>query len=387
MNFKADKGIFKNRWSIILISVVVIGLIYLGYTKFFGAKQAPAMPMPQVKVMKVIKRDTPITYEYVGEVIAKNEVQIRTRVSGNLVNKMVEGGATVKAGQPLFQIDQRIYRSAMYSAQANLSQAEIAYGNAKLDTKRYKMLVEQGAISAQTYDTAVASEGQYASIVEANRANLQQTIDDLKDTTVTAPFDGRIDVNDIAVGTFVTAGQTVLASISSLNPVFVRFSISEREYLQLSKSGIISTNPDFGKDLTLILSDGYEYPHKGTIEQVDKGIGTETGNLVMKANFPNDEGFLLPGMFARIVTEGEVKKDAILIPQKAVQQLLDKNLVTVVNAEGKVEQRSITVGHKVGSLWVIESGLTENDVVIIEGFEKVKQGSEVNAVTVDESQI
>ena len=384
---KENKTIFKQRWFIILVSLCVIGFIYLGYTRFTAMKQAPPAGVPQVKAMKVIKRDTAMVYEFVGEIIAKNEVQIRTRVSGNLINKMVEGGSVVKVGQPLFQIDQRMYRSAVYSAQANLSQAEIAYGNAKKDSQRYKMLVDKGAISGQAYDTAVTSEGQYSSIVEANRASLQQALDELNDTTVTAPFDGRIDVNDIAVGTFVGSGQTVLATISSIDPVFVRFSMSEKEYLSLSRKGLISSNTDFGKTLTLVLSDGQEYTYKGSIEQIDRGLGSETGNLVMKATFSNSEGLLLPGMFARVKTDGETKLGAILIPQKAVQQLLDQNMVTIVNSEGKAEQRRVKTGSKVGSLWLIEEGLTENDIVIVEGFEKAKSGNPVDVVTIDESQL
>ncbi len=347
------------------------------------SRQAATAPAAvEVKAMQVMQQDTLVTYEFVGQVIAKNEVQIRARVSGNIVGKMVNGGATVSEGQPLFQLDQRPYTAALATAQATLAQSEATLSNSHLDTLRYQKLAAQQAIAQQVADTAMSVERQNAAVVAANRARVQAAADDLSDTLIVASFSGRIDVNDLAVGNFVQAGQTVLATMSSVDPVFVQFSMSENEYLRMANTGRNASSPDWGSNLKLVLSDGSEYPLTGQIEQVDRGLAQDTGTLTMKATFANPQKILIPGMFARIVAQGETRQGALLVPQRAVQQLLGKTFVTVVGPDNKAESRPVTMGPRVGALWVVDEGLTAADKVVVEGFLKTPPGTVMNVTMI-----
>ena len=339
------------------------------------SREAAQPPRVDVKAMQVLQQDTTVTYEYVGQVEAKNEVQIKARVSGNLVTKMVQGGATVAEGQPLFQIDRRQYESALLAAQATLSQSEATLTNAKLEAMRYRRLAEQNAVSQQALQSVLTAEKQNSAVVEANRARLQQAQDDLNDTLITAAFSGRVDVNDLSIGSFVQSGATVLATISSVEPILVRFSMSENEYLRFAQLGRGVTPEEWGRELTLILSDGSRYPLAGKIEQVGRGLTQDTGTLTMKAVFENPQKLLMPGMFARIQAPGELRQKALLIPQRAVQQLLGKTFVTIVAEGDKSEMRPVKMGPRVGNLWVVEEGLTASDRIVVEGFVKAPPGT------------
>jgi membrane fusion protein, multidrug efflux system len=370
-----------TRWSkYYTFWLTVIGLLTVMTGCGRQAAQAPAAV--EVKAMQVIQRDTTVTYEFVGQVIAKNEVQIRARVSGNIVGKMVSGGAVVSEGQPLFQIDRRQYESALLSAQSTLAQSEATLANSRLDAMRYQKLASRQAIAQQVVDTAMAVVRQNAAVVEANRARVQAAADDLNDTLIVAPLSGRIDVNDLATGNFVQSGTTVLATMSSVDPVFVQFSMSENEYLRLAQLGRGAGTAEWGNSLKLVLSDGSQYPYPGRIEQVDRSLAQNTGTLTMKAVFDNPEKILIPGMFARAVAQGEVRQGALLVPQRAVQQLLGKTFVTIVGPDNKAESRPVKMGPRVGGMWVVEEGLTTADRIVVEGFLKTPPGTLMNATMI-----
>jgi len=362
-----------------LKNVSYLGLT-IGLTAFLiaGCGSRPVAQMPtqvvEVKAIQVMQKDTPITYEYVGEVQAKEEVKLQAKVSGNIVGKMVNGGAMVHKGQPLFQIDQRQCYADLLSAKAQLAQAESALGNSRLDTMRYKKLAQQDAIAQQIVDTQIANERQNAAVVAANRAMVQRAEANLQDTLIVSPINGRVDINDLSIGSFVQAGATIIATISSVDPVFVQFSMSENEYLKLSKMGNKTVSSALGNNLKLILSDGSPYPLTGHIEQVDRGLAENTGTMTLKAVFSNPHKILVPGMFARIIAQGEMRKGALLIPQRAVQQLLDKNFVTVVGKGDKAELRPVKLGTKIGNLCLVEEGLSPNDRIVVEGTNKVQPG-------------
>ena len=370
----------KTGWHYFFVLIFLSSMVVMGGCSKQGAK-APQQPV-EVKVMQVIIKDTPISYEFVGSVEAKNEVQIRAKVSGNIVEKMVTGGATVSEGQPLFRIDSRQYNSALLTNQATAAQSEALLANARKDVGRYNQLAAQGAIAQQTFENAVAIEQQNAAAANANWAKVQQAENDIQDTLILSPLNGRIDVNDLSVGSFVAAGSTIMATISSVDPVMVKFSMSENEYLQFAKNNQGTSPTEWGRNLKLILSDGSTYPITGQIEQVDKGLTTGTGTLSFKASFANPQKLLVPGMFARIVVQNEVRSGAFLIPQRAVQQMLDKTLVTVVGEGDKTETRSVKMGIKVGNMWVVEEGLTEKDRVVVEGFLKAPPGTPITIIMI-----
>lgn len=365
-----------------LVAVALVAAIIAGCG---GKPAAPAAMAVPVKATQVVKQDAPVTYEYVGQVIAKNEVQIRARVSGNIVDKMVSGGATVSEGQPLFQIDRRQYESALLTAQATLAQSEATLANSRLDTIRYQKLAAQQAISKQALDTQLTAEQQNAAVVAANRGRVQTAANDLTDTLITAPFSGRIDTKDLAVGSFVTSGSTVLATISTVDPIFVQFSMSEGEYLKFTRLG---SSPDqWGQNLKLLLSDGSQYQITGQIEQVDRGLSQETGTLTMKAAFANPQKLLIPGMFARVVAQGELRQGALLVPERAVQEMLGKTFVTVVGQGDKAEQRPVKMGPKIGTMWVVEEGLAEGDRIVVEGFAKAPPGTPLQVTMISPDDI
>lgn len=358
-----------NKKSIICLAVLLL------FVTTGCSKQQAARPPQEVtvKAMQVIQKDTPVTYEYVGEIVAKDEVQIQARVSGNIARKLVKGGDTVRAGQPLFEIDNRQYTASVADVQAQVAQAQASLSNIRRDVTRYQSLAAQGGIAAQTLDTSLAQAEQAQAQVDAYQAKLAQASNDLTDTVIVSPVDGRIGVGELSVGRYVQAGSTVLATVSSVDPVQVRFSMSENEYLKFARMG---NSPDaWGQNLKLLLSDGSTYPIAGHLEQIDRGMANQTGTLTMKAAFENPQHLLVPGMFARIVTVGENKIGALLIPQRAVQELLGKTFVTVVGADNKAETRAVKMGPKVGSLQVVEEGLTGQEVIVVEGFAKAQPGS------------
>lgn len=355
-----------------------------------SSKPATAEPPPTpVKAMQVVVKDTPVIQEFVGEVAAKQAIALKPKVSGQIVANMVEGGAAVRQGQPLFKIDTRAYESSRYNAQANLANARATLSNTRLDVERYKMLIVQGAISRQQLDQILTSEQQNMAAVQANEALLRQAQNDIDDTTVVSPIDGRIDIQDLSLGNFAQAGVTVLANISSIDPIHVKFSMSENNYLDfMSRMGAeANTTNGYSLPLNITLSDGSAYPHQGQVVQVDKGLTGSTGTLSLKAEFPNPERILVPGMFARVVVVGEVKKGALLVPQRAVQEILGKSFITVVGEGEKAESRAVKLGAKYGNYQVVEDGLAASDIVIVEGLTKIRAGSPVKPTMMQPDEI
>ncbi|MHC1760909.1 MAG: efflux RND transporter periplasmic adaptor subunit [Negativicutes bacterium] len=391
MRIKLSKKFYVG----IIFCVALIGLAVMRQDLFSmsqaartsHAVEAKAMP---VKALKVRQQDVKIANEYAGQVQGKNEVRIQARVSGNIVGKMISGGDIVKKGQPLFRIDSRQYESALLNAEAQLAQAEVALENARIDTQRYQALYNASAIAEQRVTTQKSAERQNEALVSSYRALVKKAQDDLNDTLVVSPIDGRIDVSDVGVGTYAQAGSTNLVNVGSLESVFVQFSMSENEYLNLRQASQQNlTNNGWGKNVTITLSNGSAYPLTGQIAQVDRGLSNNSGTLTLKASFANPEGILIPGMFARVKIEGALIKDAILVPQRAVQQVLDKSFVIVVGADNKAEPRTVTLGQKAGSFWLIQDGVTSNDTVVVEGLTKIQEGIPlaVTVVTPEELQL
>lgn len=361
------------------ISALMLMLIIAGCGGRPETAQVTAVP---VKAVKVIQQDIQLTNEYAGQVQAKNEVKIQARVSGSIVEKLIDGGDIVTAGQPLFRIDSIQYESTLLSAQAQLAQAEANWENARIDTERYQSLLDAAAIPEQRLTTQKATERQQEAVVASYRALVKKAQDDVNSTLVVSPVNGRVDVNAVAVGTYVQAGSTTLVTVSDLDPVFVEFNMSENEYLtlrQVAQNDVASSG--WGDNVTITLSNGAVYPLSGKVTQADRGLTNNSGTLTLKAAFANPEGILIPGMFARVKIAGLPIKAAVLVPQRAVQQILDQSLVMVVNAENQAEPRPVSLGEKVGSYYLVREGLTVNDTVVVEGLTKVREGAAL-AVTV-----
>ena len=378
-----NKMSFRTKLIIGVLVLAAIGAVSFRMGLLGPKPMAGGPRIIDVKVIQVATKDTPITYEFVGEIEASDSAQIKAKVTGNIVEKYVTGGATVTLGQPLFRLEARQYETTVLSSDAAVAESEAALSVIRRDVVRYRQLAAHGAISQQSLDSILAQESQAMAKVDANRAKAQQARLDLRDTLVVSPMAGRIDVKDICVGNYVTAGTTTLATVSTVDKVRVKFSMSENEYLKLfgRTQGIGALEP--GQKIQIKLSDGQEYPLPGSIEQVDSGMGQGTGTMTMKALVDNPQKLLLPGMFARVVAAGEVRKDAIAIPQRAVQELLGKTFVTVVGEGEKAESRPVKMGPRVGSLWVVEEGLKPGDRVIVEGALKTPPGTVVKVTIIN----
>lgn len=370
-----------------VLPVILSASLILSVVAFGGCGSQPKGGQHQQQAVKVntfspFKSDTPIMREYSGTIMAVQELPVRAKVSGTIVEKYIHGGEQVVAGQPLFRIDTRAYASGLASAQANAAQAQAVYENAKKDLLRYEMLVQNGAVSQQAYEGQKSATEAYRAAYEAARSRVQMASDTLGDTIVTAPFAGTLSMDDVNIGTFVTAGQTPLVTISSTDPLYVQFDMSESEYLQLKREKE-GTNT-LGSDLKLRLADGSVYGEKGAVMQVNPGLNG--GQLTMKASFANPNHILVPGMYATVISDAEISKDSILVPTKALLQLLNKDVLDVV-VDGKVQQKAVKVGATFGMYSVIEKGITEDDEVIVEGQNKVQVGQAVDSVKITKEQI
>ena len=344
-----------------------------------GAKEV------NVKTMKVIKRDTPITYDYTGFVEAKDEVQIKSRVTGTIVKKLVNGGDIVEAGQLLYVIDPRNYQNTVLQAQANLANAQANLANVQRDQARYQTLYDQGAVAKQTLDNYNMQLQQAQATVNAQQALVASAQVDMGETNIVAPFSGKVDTNCLNEGSIVTAQTTVLTSISNSDPMRVKFSLAENDYLKLMNGN--TANGGELKDVTLQLSDGSIYPQKGAVNQVDRSVDSTTGTLTLKAQFPNPTGVLLPGMFAKINVVGATRPNAILIPQRAVTDLMYKHFVNVIGSDNKIEMREVKLGARIGRLWMVESGLDGTETIVVEGTQKVAKGSSVKPEMITEKDL
>lgn len=352
-----------------------------------GQEKAAAPQATLVRSMQVIKRDTPLVYDYTGFVQAQQEMELKAQVSGQITGKYFNGGDTVQAGQVLYTIDPRTYRANLLQAQANLANARAALATASVDAERYTKLYEQSAVSKQTLDNAIMARDQAQANVNAQEALVENAQIDMNETNVTAPFTGRIDTTALEVGNYVTDGQTTMATISNTDPVFVEFSIAEPEYLKLANAAVERGEAAPLENLSIVLSDGSTYGLSGRIAEVNRALTNNTGTLTVKALFENPNRVLLPGMFAHVQATAGTKPDALLIPQRAVTEMMYKKFVYVIGADNKVEMREVTLGPRVGRLWMVESGLNGDENLVVEGTAKVSAGAVVNPEPMTEAEL
>ena len=376
---------FLGRKTAAIISTIILGtsIIFSGC----GQQEQAEQKNTPVKAMKVIQQDTPVAYAYPGHLLGKEEVRVHARVSGSILEKYFDGGDYVYAGQPLYKLDSRQYETAIISAQAELSKAESNLRNAQEELGRYETLWKDRAVSEQTLTNKRADVEGYMATVAAERAAVRKAQENLDDTIVYAPMSGRVSVDDVAVGTYATAGSTNLVTIGTMDPINIQFSVSETEYLNLLAEAM-ETGADIDRDNTplpkvkITLSNGREYPFEGTIIAADRALSTNTGSLTIEATIANPQGILLPGMFVQVHMVGVKTDNAILVPQRAVQQLLDEAFVLVVGENGKSISKNVKVGEKVGSYYIIEKGLSPSDVVIVEGLTTLRAGQDIDVTMV-----
>ncbi len=381
-------------------------------------------PAPEVSVVTVGGEDTPIFAEYAAQTFARDMVEVRGRVDGYIEKRLFETGSDVKAGQPLYLLDLRPYEAevqrfrgdlsqseasrefaskqvALLQAEADLAQSQANLLKAQQDVERLRPLVKQEAAPQQDLDNALAAlQSNQANVrakqaaveqarlstkaqiettnahVESQKAGLRSAELNLEYATIRAPISGRIGDSLVQVGGLVTrTSAQPLTTIVPLDVIWVRFKLSETEYFQYEQR---KTENSRRSPLQLVLADGQVFPHEGRVQNTVNQVDPKTGTIEIQASFPNPERTLLPGQFGRVRMWIENHRNAILVPQRAVQDLQGIQSVLVVGADNKVQARTIATGERVGERWVVTQGLQSSDRVIVEGIQKAMPGTVVN---------
>jgi len=347
------------------------------------SEQQEAPPPLELPVVEVLQRDQPIEMEMVGQTRGSSDIPIRARVDGFLESMDFAEGRNVKQGDLLYTIDDVPFQTGVVEAQGRLAEAQTGLANAKSDLDRIRPLAEMNAVSQMDLDGAVARHDAAIGAVQAAQAQLDQANILLGYCRIYSPIDGRIGISKVEVGEYVGGmGSGALNFVSQFNPIRVRFSIDERSYLRLARHLIAihsGGRHERGQgresvELELILADGSVLDHVGHIVTTDAAIDPTTGTFTMEADFPNPDGLVLAGQFARIRTQVEVKKNAILVPQRSISELQGNFSVFVVDPDGMVEQRKVEVGTKIGQLQIITTGLKPREQVVLEGVSRVRNG-------------
>jgi len=380
-----------NYTSILWKAVFVILLAGFSLAGCESTEQAQqSRPAPEVAVLTVRTQQVALSTELPGRTSAFRIAEIRPQVSGIIKKRLFKEGSVVKEGQLLYSIDPGLFQAAYNSAAASLARAQANLPATRSRVERYRELLALKAVSRQNLDDAESALNQAEAEVKYWEAAVESARINLRYTRVNAPIPGRTGKSNVTEGALVTANQpTPLVTVQQLDPIYVDIPQSTAKLLDLRHSletGHLSNDKNRNKNLTLLLDDGTAYPLEGTLEFQDVTVERSTGTVTLRAVFPNPDNLLLPGMFVRAVVPEGVDKHAILVPQQAVSRDPKGNpLVLLVNQESIVEQRPITVDRAIGNQWLVTSGLTPGDRIIVEGIQNVRPGSPVRTVPVTDT--
>jgi membrane fusion protein (multidrug efflux system) len=345
------------------------------------ARREPPPPPPvDVEVTPVVQRDVPVMGEWIGTLDGSVNADIRPKVEGYLLRQFYKEGQFVRRNAPLFEIDPRQFRAALEQAQGTLARAEAQLAKAAKDVERFTPLAAQKAISQQELDNALAAERDARGGLAAAGAAVRQAALNLDWTRMTSPIEGIVGLAKAQVGDLVNT-QTVMTTVSTVDPIRVTFGISEREYMNRAASINRASYPttERGPSLELRLEDGSVFAQQGKAVLVDREVDVKTGTLTIRGFFANPHNILRPGQYARVRAELDVKPGALLVPQRAVSELQGGMRVAVVGADGKAEIRAVEPGARVGDLWVIEKGVKAGENVIVTGLQYIRAGTPVTA--------
>ncbi len=367
--------------ALLTVLVAACGKSGNGNAPGAGAERPPA----EVGVVTVSQGDVGLVSELPGRLEASRVAQVRARAAGILQKRLFREGSDVKAGQPLFTIDSAPYAAQVASAKAGQSRAEANLAQATGLAERYKTLVQANAVSKQEYANAVAAQKQAEADVAVGRANVQTASINLGYAAVTAPISGRIGRALVTEGALVGQGDaTQLAVIQQINPMYVNFTQSASEVMKL-RNGLESgqfkrANGVQAASVRIVLEDGSEYAKPGRLLFSDLTVDATTGQITLRAEVPNPNGDLLPGLYVRVRLEQAQATNALTLPQQAVTRTAQGDTVMVVGEDGKVSPRTIKVGSAKGNQWVVLEGLKTGEKVMVDGFQKLQPGATVKPV-------
>jgi len=336
---------------------------------------------PAVVAVKVVKpAAAPVEFEFPAQTAGSREVEVRARVTGILLKRNYEEGARVRAGQSLFTIDPASFEAAVARAQADVAGAEAGLAQASRNAKRLKPLVEAKAVSQKDYDDAVSAEEIAAAGLQSARTRLADARLNLSWTRVESPIAGVTSRALRSEGSLVSGPDVLLTTVTQSDPLYVNFGLSEAEQSRFTReaaAGTLAMPRDGQFEVALRLEDGTAYAKSGRLVFSDERYSAATGTADARAEVPNPQGLLRPGQFVRVILKGATRPNAITVPQRAVLEGPQGKIVYVVGAQGKAEPRPVGVGDWTGADWIITSGLTAGDQVIVDGLMKVFPGGPV----------
>jgi RND family efflux transporter MFP subunit len=375
----------RPPFDAVFLAVVALGIFVSGCNK---SQATTTTPVPEVGVTTVEQRDVPVYSEWVATLDGYVNAEIRPQVSGYIIKQDYTEGSLVRKGQVLFEIDPRPFTAALDRAKGDLAQAQAQLGKSTLDVERDTPLAEAKAIAKSQLDNEVQAKLGAQAAVESGRAAVEQAALNLEWTKVTSLVDGIAGIAQVQIGNLVGA-NSILTSVSQVEPIKAFFPISEHEYLIAQSQGnSISSQHTirfFGTTVELILADGRVYPQKGKVLLADRQVDANTGTIRIIAAFPNPGNILRPGQYGRVRVETNLKKGALLLPQSAVAQSQGSYQVAIVGSDHKVSMRTVKPGVTVGTMWVIDEGLKPGEQVSAEGPQKLKEGTLVTPKPVHHS--
>jgi membrane fusion protein (multidrug efflux system) len=365
------------RFGYSVATLLLLAITACGRGNVHAAAKPPA---PEVRVAAVIQQDVPVYSEWVATMDGYVNAQIRPQVSGYIIKQEYKEGSLVRKGQVLFEIDPRPFKAALDRAKGDLAQAQAQLGKSTLDVERDTPLAQARAIAKSQLDNEIQAKLGARAAVESNEAAVEQAELNLEWTKVTSLVDGIAGIAQVQIGNLV-GSNSILTSVSQVNPIKAYFPISEQAYVLAQKQSASSGKHAigfFGSSLELILTDGSIHPQKGKILLADRQVDPSTGTIRIVAAFPNPGNILRPGQYGRVRVETNIKNGALLVPQSAVAQAQGSYQVAVVGSNHKVSMRTVKPGETVGTLWVIDEGLKPGEQVVVEGLQQLKEGTTVN---------
>jgi membrane fusion protein (multidrug efflux system) len=361
---------------------LALACVALALTTGCEKKEAAPPPPPEVSVLKIEPRDTPIIFEYIAQTQSPQQVSIVARVSGFLDKQLYTEGEIVKEGQVLFVMDQKPFIAQLDAMQAAYDQAKAAHDTAAANLKRVKPLAAVNALSQKDLDDATGSEQSTAASLAQAKANVETAKLNLSYTTIASPLGGVSAAAQQKVGAYLNPANSQLTTVSSLNPMWVNFSISENElssFRDQTAKGLIIPPKDRNFTVEIVLVDGTTFPQTGRITYVDPSFNPQTGTFLLRTTFANPHGALRPNQYVRARLKGALRPNAVLVPQSAVQQGAKGHFVWVIDKDGKAENRPVTPGDWYGDQWFINAGLQAGEQVVVGGALRLRAGAPVKA--------
>lgn len=370
-------------WLVIFCGLFLFVLSTLSCSNKNVAASAASQP-PTVQVAEVTQKDVPVYHEWIATLDGSVNAQIQPQVSGYVIRQNYQEGSLVKKNQVLFKIDPRPFQAILDQAKAQLAQAEAQLGKTNLDVQRDTPLAKEKAIAQSQLDNDVQANLAAKASVQAGKAAVEQAELNLEFTNVRSLIDGFAGIASVQVGNLVSP-TIVLTTVSQLDPIKVYFVASEQQYLAFVKRNPTVASREKAEkhlELDLILADGSTYPRKGRFFAADRQVDAQTGAIRLAGLFPNPDDVLRPGQYGRVRFVSYIRPAALLVPQKAVVELQGNYLLAMVGNDNKVSLRPVKVGERVGALWIIEDGVKPGERVVVEGVQKVRDGSVVKPTLV-----